>query len=80
MIISFVCGVESFIGCYASKLRLIPFYVNNLSFVMIVADKVIAKRFSFKHKRMMTPHVVAAVVSAAWLHDSCHFYYFHGHF
>ena len=33
----------------------------------MVADKVVAVTFPFKHKRMMTHHVVAAVISGAWL-------------
>ena len=67
MIISFALGVESFIGCFVLKFRLLPFYVNNMSFVIIAADKVVAIRFPFKHKRMMTSRVVAVVISGAWL-------------
>ncbi|XP_065902577.1 glucose-dependent insulinotropic receptor-like [Dysidea avara] len=38
-----------------------------MSFVIIAADKVVAIRFPFKHKRMMTSRVVAVVISGAWL-------------
>ena len=67
MIISFVLGLESFIRCFAFKLRMLPFYVNNMSFVIIAADKMVAIKFPFKHKKMMTPHVVAAFIGGAWL-------------
>ena len=67
MIISYVLSVESFISCYALKLQLIPYNTINLSFVIIAADNVITIRFPFKHKRMMTPRVVAAIVSGLWL-------------
>jgi len=38
-----------------------------MSFVIIAADKVVAIRFPFKHRRIMTNHVVTAVISSAWL-------------
>ena len=46
---------------------MLPFYINNMSFVIIAADKVVAINFPFKRKRMMTPRVVAAVIGGAWL-------------
>jgi len=67
MIISFALGMESFIGCFAYKLQMLSFFINNMSFVMIATDKVVAIRFPFKHRRMVTPRVVAAVISASWL-------------
>jgi len=35
--------------------------------VITAADKVIAIRYPFKHKRMMTTGVMAAVISGVWL-------------
>jgi len=68
MIISYYqLGVESFIGCSTLRLYLLPAHVNNMSLVIIAADKVLAITSPFKHKRMMTPHVVAAVITGAWL-------------
>ena len=67
MIISFQLGVEFFLGCFTWKLLFLPFHVNNMSLVIIAADKVIAITSPFKHKRMMTPYVVAAVISGSWL-------------
>ena len=41
MITSFALGVEFFfVSCYIMKLRLIPYNVVNLSYVIIAADKV----------------------------------------
>jgi len=38
-----------------------------MSLVIIAADKVIAITSPFKHKKMMTPRVVTAVIIGAWL-------------
>jgi len=35
--------------------------------VVVAADKVVAIRFPFKYRRMMTPHVVAVVIGGQWL-------------
>ena len=67
MIISYQLGVESFIDCSALRLYLLPAHVNNMSLVIIAADKVLAITSPFKHKRMKTPRVVAAVITGAWL-------------
>ena len=67
MIISFQLGVESFLGCYAVHFRLLSLHINNMSLVIIAADKVVAITSPFKHKRMMTPRVIAAVITSAWL-------------
>ena len=67
MVISFQLGAESFIGCTLFKCLLLPLHVNIMSLVIIAADKVLAITSPFKHKRMMTPRVVAAVISGSWL-------------
>ncbi|XP_065888436.1 rhodopsin, GQ-coupled-like [Dysidea avara] len=67
MMISYQLGVESPISCYPSKIQVLFFIVYQISFVMIAADKVVAIRFPFKHRRMMTPRVVAAVICVVWL-------------
>ncbi|XP_065906142.1 olfactory receptor 8H1-like [Dysidea avara] len=67
MMISFQLGVESFLGCFAWQLRFLPFHVNNISLVIIAADKVLAITSPFKHKRMMSARVIAAVISGSWL-------------
>ena len=67
MIVSFQLGVESFVGCFAYKIRLFPAHVNNMSFVIIATDKVFAIKYHFKHRRKMKPHVVTGVVVGAWL-------------
>ena len=67
MIVSSVVGVESVIGCYSFKFVLLPFLVNTFSFVLIPADKVLAIRSPFKHRRIMTPHTVRAIIFGAWL-------------
>jgi len=67
MIITFQLGVESLFDCTAFKFYYIPFHVNNISFVIIATDKVIAISSPFKYRRIMTPRVVAAVISGAWL-------------
>jgi len=56
-----------FLGCFAFQLWYLPFHASNLLLVAITADKVVVIAFSFKHKRIMTPRVVAAVVSSVWL-------------
>ena len=67
MMISYQLGVESPVSCFPLKTRVLPFLVYNLSFVLIAGDKVIAIAFPFKHKRIMTSRVVAAVVGGVWL-------------
>jgi len=67
MMISFQLGVESFVSCYALQFQYLPFHVNNMSFVIIAADKVIAITSPFKYKRMMTSRVLAVVIGGAWL-------------
>ncbi|XP_065884061.1 5-hydroxytryptamine receptor 1B-like [Dysidea avara] len=71
MIISFALGVKFYIGCYIMKPRLAPYYVTNLSLVIIAVDKLIAmtyiKTYPFKYKKIMTPRAVAATIIGAWL-------------
>ena len=67
MMISYQLGIESFAGCFLFKCLLLPLHVNIMSLVIIAADKVLAINFPFKHRRMMTSHVVAAVISGTWL-------------
>ena len=67
MIITFQMGVESSLACYVYQFRLISFYVNIISFVVVAADKAVAIRFPLKYKRMMTPRVVATVIGGEWL-------------
>ena len=67
IMISYQLGVESPVSCFPMKTRVLPFLVYNLSFVLIAGDKVIAITCPFKHKRIMTSRVVAAVVGGVWL-------------
>ena len=71
MMLSFQLGVEPLISCFAFKFMNIPIFASNLSYVIIAADKLLAmvyfKTFSFKYKKIMTPRVVAAVVTGTWL-------------
>jgi len=67
MIISFQLGVKSLVSCFAYKYRLLPLHVNNMSFMIIAADKVFAIKYPFKYRRKMKPRVVAAVVVGVWL-------------
>jgi len=67
MIISFQLGVESLVSCFAYKFRLLPAHVNNMSFMIIAADKVFAIKYPFKYRRKMKPRVVTAVIVGAWL-------------
>ena len=41
--------------------------VNQFTYLMISVDKVIAIKFPFKHKKFMTPHVVASMITTTWL-------------
>ena len=67
MIISVQLGVKSFIGCIMFKWMIFPLHVNNISFVIIAADKAIAIRLPFKHKRRMTTLVLTTVIGGARL-------------
>ena len=74
MIISFALGVKFYTGCYMMKPRLAPYYVTNLSLVIIAVDKLIAmayiKTHPFKYKKIMTPRAVASLATTiigAWL-------------
>ena len=63
----FQLGLESFAGCIVFKTLQLPLLANSLSLSIIAADKVVATRYPFKYKRMMTPRVIAAVITGAWL-------------
>ena len=67
MITSFQLGIESFVSCFAYKFRLLPIHVNNMSFMIIAADKVFAIKYPFKYRRKMKPRVVTAVIVSVWL-------------
>ena len=67
MITSFLLGVESIVGCYVMKLRLIPYNVINLSFVIIATDKVVSLTIPLRYKQIMIPRVLAMIISGAWL-------------
>jgi len=67
MMIDYQLEINFFISCKPWTIRTLPFYVGIMSFVIIAADKAIAVTSPFKHKRKMTPRVVAAVISIAWL-------------
>jgi len=67
MIISFQLEVESFLGCFAVYFRLLSSNVNNISILIVAADKVVTITLPFKHKRVMTPCVVTAIICGAWL-------------
>ena len=63
MIISFQLEVDSFNSCFMLKVV----HVNNMTFVIIAADKAIAITLPFKHRRIMTSGVVVAIISGVWL-------------
>ena len=71
MMLSFQLGVESLFSCFTLKFMYTPLFANNLSYVTIAADKLLAmvyiKTFPFKYKKIMTPRAVAAVVTGTWL-------------
>ena len=67
MIISFQLEVNYFISCFMLKVAFFTVHVNNMTFVIIAADKAIAITLPFKHRRIMTSGVVVAIVSGAWL-------------
>ena len=67
MMVGFQLGVESFITCVKFKWTIFPLHINNMSFVIIAADKAMAIRNPFKHKRMMTSRIIAAVIIGVWL-------------
>ena len=54
IIIGFQLGVDSFISCFMLKIGFFPVQVNNMTFVLIAADKVIAITLPFKYKIIMT--------------------------
>ena len=66
-IISFQLGMEPPVSCTVFLCLLLSLHVNNFTLVIMAADKVVAVTFPFKHKKMMTRHVVAAVIGGAWL-------------
>ena len=67
MIISYQLGVESIASCTMFICMLLPVHVNNMSTVLIAADKALAITSPFKHKRMMTSRIVAVIISGVWL-------------
>ena len=71
VMVSFQLGVEPFITCIAVKLRLLPSLANNFSLAVIAGDKLLAmvyiRTFPFKYKKIMTPRLVAGIVSSVWL-------------
>ena len=67
MMIGFVTGAGDFISCHVFRFLRFPVVVLNATFLIISVDKVIAIISPFKHKRMMTPHVIAGIIVVAWL-------------
>ncbi|XP_065905050.1 adenosine receptor A2b-like [Dysidea avara] len=67
VVIGFQLGMKDVFSCMLYKFGNLPALVTNISFVTIAADKVIAVTFPFKHKRMMTPRAIAAIISGVWL-------------
>ena len=69
MIISFQLGVKQFINyCILYKVVICgPLFVNNVSLIIIAADKVIVITFPSLHKRIMTSCVAVAVIQGTWL-------------
>ena len=67
MMISYQLGVESPFSCYILQFQILPFYVNIWSFVILTADKVVAVTSPFKHKTIVTPHVIGAAIGGVWL-------------
>ena len=69
MIISFHLGVKPFINyCIPYKVVICgPLLVNNVSLIIIAADKVIVVTFPSLHKRIVTSCVAAAVIQGTWL-------------
>ena len=67
LMISYQLEVEPIFSCTAIKFYFFPFNVYNTSFMIIAADKVLAITSPFKHKRMMTPCLITAVITGTWL-------------
>jgi len=67
MMIGFQLGVDFINGCNMFSYALIPVHVNNMTFVIIAADKVIAITSPFKHKRIMPSKVITAIITGVWL-------------
>jgi len=64
--IDFALGL-GLINCNVRKFLLFPITVNHFTYLMISVDKVIAIKFPFKHKKMMTPFVVFGMITSSWL-------------
>ena len=64
MMISFATGMGDFISC---NVLLFPIIAIHFTYLMIAINKVITIAFPFKHKGIMTPHVVASMVTTSWL-------------
>ena len=67
MMISYQLGVQSIVSCSVYYYTLLPSHVNVTSFLIVAGDKALALTFPYKHKRMMKPHVVGAIVTGSWL-------------
>jgi len=66
--ISFQLEMEPYLSYRAIFIfRLFSSHVNNMSILIIAADKVLAITSPFKHKRMMSSRVISAVICGAWL-------------
>ena len=67
MMIGFVTGLGDFISCSIFKFLLLPANVIYFMYVVISVDKVIAIKFPFKHKKIMTSHVIGGIIIITWL-------------
>jgi len=67
LIIGFAIRSGNTIPCHVFKFLLFPTVVHNASFLKISVDKVIAVTYLLKHKRMMTPRVIAGIIVFTWV-------------
>ena len=67
MMIGFVTGLGDFISCSMFKFLLFPANVIYFTYVAISVDKVIAIRFPFKHKKIMTSRAIGSIIVITWL-------------
>ena len=67
MMISFLTGLGDFISCSVFKFLLFPANEVYFMYVVISVDKVIAIRFPYKYKNVMTKHTIGSIIITTWL-------------
>ncbi|XP_065883946.1 galanin receptor 2b-like [Dysidea avara] len=64
--VHWVIGLD-LLSCNVVHFLLFPIVVIHFTYLMISVDKVISIAFPYKHRNIMTPHVVASMITTAWL-------------